>query len=333
MAGAPKFLRLLVLVAAALLIVALAACGSDDDEGAGEDDSPPVARPADFPDPKGKTLEQLRSELGPGGPVLAPSVSLLEAGGESRLGFGLFERSRKQITQAKTALYVSDRKGQTVRGPYPAEFKSLDVEEPFQSDSVKSDPDSAESLYVADVPFEKSGDYIVLAALELDGRLVAADPAAVRVVKDANTPEVGEPAPSVSTPTTAEVKDIAAIDTRVPPSPDLHEDDLADVIGKKPVVLLFATPALCQSRVCGPVVDIMKQVKEAHSDEDISWIHMEIFKDNEFDKGFREQVLAWKLPTEPWLFTIGADGRVAARLEGAFGEDELEEAVAAATKN
>ena len=82
--------------------------------------------------------------------------------------------------------------------------------------------------------------------------------------------------------------DVAQIDTRVPPS-TMHEADLADVLGTKPVVLLFATPALCQSRVCGPVVDIAEQVKASY-EGDAEFIHMEIYNDNELDKGFREQV-------------------------------------------
>jgi hypothetical protein len=57
---------------------------------------------------------------------------------------------------------------------------------------------------------------------------------------------------------------------------------------------------------------------------------MEIYNDNELDKGFREQVIKWKLPTEPWAFTIDPEGNVAARLEGAFSARELEEALARA---
>ena len=36
----------------------------------------------------------------------------------------------------------------------------------------------------------------------------------------------------------------------------MHAKSFADVVGRKPVALLFATPQLCQSRVCGPVVDV-----------------------------------------------------------------------------
>jgi hypothetical protein len=77
-------------------------------------------------------------------------------------------------------------------------------------------------------------------------------------------------------------------------------------------------------------VDVALQVQAEH--EDVEFIHMEIYEDNELEQGFREQVRAWDLPTEPWLFTVDADGEVAARIEGAFSPGELERAVEAATR-
>jgi hypothetical protein len=38
-------------------------------------------------------------------------------------------------------------------------------------------------------------------------------------------------------------------------------------------------------------------------------------------------VKEWRLPTEPWTFLVGGDGRIADRFEGAFSADELERAV------
>lgn len=324
----PRRLPLLavLLIGSALL---LASCGGGDDDGRPMDASPPPATKADFPKPAGRTLAELRGELGPG-PALAPSVSVLQRGKESRFGFALFDRSRKQISNAKVALYVADANGRDVRGPFPARFESLEVKPEFQSESVTADPDAAKSIYVAELPFERAGEYQLMGVAEFDGRLVSGDPIAVRVVEESPVPEVGEPAPRIHTPTVEDVGGaIERIDTRVPPAPDLHEVDFADALGSKPIVLVFATPALCQSRVCGPVVDIMRQVKAQYEDE-AAWIHMEIFEDNELDKGFREQVRAFNLPTEPWAFTIDASGRVAARLEGAWSARELERAVQAA---
>jgi hypothetical protein len=95
------------------------------------------------------------------------------------------------------------------------------------------------------------------------------------------------------------------------------------------VVLVFATPLLCASRVCGPVVDIAEEVKAERGDE-AEFIHQEIYKNNSVDQGFRPQVIQWGLPSEPWVFTIDAEGNVAARLEGAFSARELNEAIDAA---
>ena len=319
--------RFTALAALLLALLPLVFAGCSDSEDDGGEAAPPPAEAEDFPDPSGKSLTQLREGLGPG-PVLAPSVGELEPG-ENRVGFGLFDRARKQIVDAPAALYVAPLDGGPVHGPFPARYESLEVKPQFQSEGVKADPDSATSVYVADVRFGRPGDYEVLGVVQLDDNLVAAERVAVRVKKDSKVPEPGEPAIEVSTPTKADVGgDVAQIDTRVPPS-TMHDADLADVLGEKPVMLIFATPALCQSRVCGPVVDIAEQVKASY-DGDAEFIHMEIYNENELDKGFREQVVRWNLPTEPWAFTIDREGKVAARLEGAFSARELEEALAKA---
>jgi hypothetical protein len=111
----------------------------------------------------------------------------------------------------------------------------------------------------------------------------------------------------------------------------MHDVDYADAIGKRPIVLLFATPALCQSRVCGPVVDIAEQVRHARPKDDVAWIHMEIYNNNKLVDGYRSQFLRFHLPGEPWLFAINRQGKIAASIEGAYSASELEKAIAAAT--
>lgn len=109
----------------------------------------------------------------------------------------------------------------------------------------------------------------------------------------------------------------------------MHDVDFADVVGKRPVALLFATPRLCETRVCGPVVDIGAQLEKEYGDR-IEFIHQEVFVDNEIKKGLRPPLEAFNLRTEPWLFAIAADGRVAARLEGSFGNEAFKRAIEAA---
>ena len=119
--------------------------------------------------------------------------------------------------------------------------------------------------------------------------------------------------------------DLAAIDTRIPPLPELHSTNFADVLGKRPVVLAFATPQLCQTRVCGPVVDVVAEVRA--QSEGVEFIAQEIYVDNDINKRVRPQVGEWRLPTEPWTFVIGKDGKVAERFEGAVSVRELQSAV------
>ena len=320
-------------IAAGLAVAALlGGCGGGGDKGGdgGGASTPPVAKPEDFPKAAGKTIAQLGREHGSGGPVLAPSVSLLEPG-KSRFGFGLFDRARAQITNVPVALYVAPVGGGPARGPFLSRYESLKIAPQFQSRTVASDPDAARSVYVADLQLSKPGRYEVLGLARYDDRVVAAATAGgpIQVVKNGPVPSVGDRAPLIHTPTKTDVGgDLKKIDTRDPPD-SMHDVDFADMLGKKPVVLLFATPLLCQSRVCGPVVDVAEEVK-AKRGRDAAFIHQEIYTDNEVDKGFRPQVLKWKLPTEPWLFTIDRNGRIAARIEGAFSADELNHAIDAA---
>ena len=92
-------------------------------------------------------------------------------------------------------------------------------------------------------------------------------------------------------------------------------------------MLLFATPALCQSRTCGPVVDIAEQVR-AENGKGVTFIQQEIYQDNDANKPVRPQVATWRLPTEPWAFVIDRQGKVTARFEGVFSTGELARAVA-----
>ena len=76
----------------------------------------------------------------------------------------------------------------------------------------------------------------------------------------------------------------------------------------------------------GPVVDVVAEVRA--QTEGVEFIAQEIYVENDINKGFRPQVGAWRLPTEPWTFVVGADGRVVERFEGALSVRELQAAVA-----
>lgn len=309
--------------AALALLVALVAAGCS------EKDEPEAAQPAPeasaFPDPGNGTLQDLVDRSASGdGLVVSPGGQVFTEG-RNRFGLGVFTVDREQVTNADVAIYAAHGADGRVQGPFPARVESLETEPAFTAENTASDPDAAKTVYVSDLVFDEPGEWRMVALVrEADGFAAVIMPSIVVGAND-SVPAPGDPAPSVHTPTSDQVSDIQEIDTRVPPS-SMHEDDLADVLGKQPVVLLFATPALCQSRVCGPVVDVAEQVKRDHSD-DAAFIHMEIYNDNLANRGLRKQVEAYNLPTEPWLFVIGCDGRVDSRIEGAFSVAELTDAV------
>jgi len=139
-------------------------------------------------------------------------------------------------------------------------------------------------------------------------------------------PRPGDKAPSIHTPTAQDVGgDLSEITTRVPPDTQ-NKVDYAEALGKEPIVLLFATPQFCQSRVCGPVVDVAEQAKQAYGDK-AAFIHMEIYNDNDPARGVRPQVRSFHLPSEPYLFTIDRRGVIRDAVEGAFGLELMHEAV------
>jgi hypothetical protein len=80
------------------------------------------------------------------------------------------------------------------------------------------------------------------------------------------------------------------------------------------------------SRFCGPVTDMVQQLAHDHADR-ASFVHIEIWRD--FDKKVINKAAAdWLLRNddlnEPWVFVIGADGKIAARFDNVTTRDELE---------
>jgi hypothetical protein len=283
-------------------------------------------READFPRSGGKTLQQLAEEVRGGGSAEAGLATSVFTVGDSRLAFGVID-NQGQFVYGKTAVYVAPTPRDRAKGPFLAPADVLITEGRYRSKQAATEGDPFAAVYAARVPFDKKGAWSVLTVTLLGDRVVAA-PAQVQVnTKQADPiPDVGEPAPRAETDTLASAKgNVEAIDTRVPPS-DMHESSFADVVGTKPVALLFATPQLCQSRVCGPVTDIALQLKAEYGDR-MEFIHQEVYADNDPKKGLREPLQQFNLPTEPWLFVVDADGRVTARLEGSFGVTAFENAV------
>jgi hypothetical protein len=132
----------------------------------------------------------------------------------------------------------------------------------------------------------------------------------------------GEQAPRAASPTTRHPLGVSPICTRVPACP-LHTTSLDTTIGRgRPVAVMFATPARCQTRYCGPVLDTLLPLVAKYSDH-IDFVHVEIYKNNQTTDVI-STVSAWGLQGEPWMFGVDGRGLVTTRLDGAFDETEMQ---------
>lgn len=324
--------RLTVLLAAA----ALAGCGGADQPADAVPEDVPVSAeqaqtvdPKAFPEPAGRDLDEIAAEFDTAGPQAVIATSVFRVG-DNRLAFGVLDENLKFV-YGKTVVYVQPPGGE-VKGPVAAPADVLITQPRYRSKQAATESDPFVANYEALLELEKPGLHRALVVSDLGGgrRIGATLDFEVKTAKQDKIPDVGEPAPRVRTDTLATVKgDETLLDTRDPAAPELHKEVFAEVAGEKPVALLFATPALCQSRVCGPVVDEALQLKAKYGDR-ITFIHQEVFEDNDPNKGLREPLERYNLQTEPWLFTVKPDGTIAARLEGSFGLRAFERALQAA---
>lgn len=345
---------LLCLLAAGSVIVG---CGGDSESadstgsGPGKARSRPAPPKSEFPSAEGMTLrEVLKTADEPAEWVVAPAAEVFYPGA-NRYPFGVFDRDDGEVPDAKVALYLakvpvpkpgakskSGNRGPAAKaqtqaldqpaiGPFPARIESLGSEPSFVAETTREDPDAASVVYSVQLDLPREGEWKVAAILEEDGELKGTQlPSSLVVGEFHRIPKPGDRAPLIHTPTAQDVGgDLSKITTRIPPDTQ-NKVDYADALGKEPIVLLFATPQFCQSRVCGPVVDVAEQVKQEYGNK-AAFIHMELYNDNDPEQGVRPQVRAFHLPAMPYLFAIDRRGVVRDTIEGAFGLKLMRKAV------
>jgi hypothetical protein len=346
----------IALASACLLAAALiaAGCGGGSDSTAttvssGETaPSRPAPPAADFPAAAGRSLsEVIETADSPSELIIVPFAQVFYPG-PNRYPFGVFQQKAPQITDAEVAVYIAKvpvpgknsepgKKGQVAKaetraldqpalGPFPAKIETLATKPAFRGQTTAEDVDASLVVYSAQIDFPSDGDWRMAAVIKEGEETTATLIQSAEVGEYTKVPRAGERAPAIDTPTAQDVGgDLSKLTTRIPPD-DMNQVNYADVLGKEPIVLLFATPKFCQSRVCGPVVDVAQQVKQETGDK-AAFIHMEIYNHNNPDAGVRPQVRAFNLPSEPWLFAINREGTISSTVEGPFGTKLMREVV------
>jgi hypothetical protein len=283
----------------------LSACGGDDD-----DDAAAVGAEGVTGD------EQAQLPL----VVLVASADL--AVGANRFAFAVVDKASNQRLDPSVPVQVGFSPpvaAGATRIPLAASF----VAAPYHGDGLDTKDEAGgtdiHGVYVVDASFDVPGpDATPWYVWAKAGDQVGVSPIAVNAA--AKVLDVGAPAPRSASPTDAAPMGVDPICTRSPAC-GLHSVSLADVIGTKPVVVSFSTPARCTSRLCGPTLDMVVEQAAGYQDR-VQFVHVEIYQNNS-TTDLIQTVSDWALPTEPWVFAIGKDGTIVARLDSAFDRSEI----------
>jgi hypothetical protein len=226
---------------------------------------------------------------------------------------------------ARVSFLVLTHQARPIERPTARVWLSLALDQaPFLTTTARlEDVGKGQKIYVADLDIPEPGKYFLLA--EPVGGTKIQGVGNVVVEEQAKTPAVGDRAFPSKTPTLADAP-AEELTTSNPPDTELLRVSVADALARmKSFVVVFATPKFCESRTCGPVVDVVDAVRRRVPG--VEFIHVEIYEENNPALGVNRWVREWKLPTEPWVFLVGRNGRIEAKFEGAVLERELGAAV------
>jgi hypothetical protein len=220
--------------------------------------------------------------------------------------------------------------GPPVKGSY-LPIHGSDVPSPQPATPQFVAASNTRGVYGAQTSFDKAGFWEVEVTATVDGKEQKGKGAFP--VNEAHTvPAPGDPALATET-LTLTTPDVPrpAIDSRAGngeiPDPDLHRTTIAAALAaKRPIVAVFATPVYCTSRFCGPVTDLIDELAHQYGDR-ADFVHVEIwreFQSKTVNKSAADWVLRNDQINEPWVFVIGADGRISARFDNVVTRGELE---------
>lgn len=263
--------------------------------------------------------------------------------GRNRLLFGILDAAGlKPATDPSAAVQVAFHGTAPAPSGVAASPDAVTIQ-PLPATFIWAIPDER-GVYAAEVDFPIAGDWTMLVNVSGGSGAIPAGTVAVQfeVSETGHAVPIGAKAPSTKTPTAATPADIAKIATDPDPDPSFYTTSADAALAKhEPFVLVFATPAFCTSKQCGPTLDGIKAV--AKTEPGITFINAEPYQleyvdgrlqpklsaDNQLQA--TDAVKAWGIVSEPWVFVVDGQGIVRGSFEAVVSSDELKAAIAAAT--
>lgn len=280
-----------------------------------------------------------RSDRGAQGyptPMPADAAQLIDASGphmvgDDRIAFAVFQGQRPlTFTEGARGTLRIVKPDETRAGPL--DLRTFGIARGVGGHAhSEEEPDL---LFTAVFAMDQPGFYELEATVEAAGkkhtlhhRLGVAG-ALTEAQRNQTTLLAGDKAISVATATTKDARGVNPICTRQPAC-SMHEESLDALLARRvPVVLSFATPAFCTSRMCGPVVDEIESVKNAYTGP-ARFVHVEVYRDSErvSPDNTTEAFAVWRLDTEPYTFFIDRDGVVRRRISGPLDDVDVRDSL------
>lgn len=241
-----------------------------------------------------------------------PAGNMYLSGIDERITFALFQGVPASLVAADTEVMVAFQKPGT-------KVLTEAVKAERKSEGITDRP-----YYVVHHSFDAPGNWGVRAMVDGmkpgDAVIEIGDPATVA------WPTPGKALPPVKTPTTGDAMEVNPICTRSEGPCPWHETSLHRLLGNgKPTIVLLATPALCQSATCGPVLDILLGLKDQIGTR-ANVVHVEVFKDTT-GKTLSPSFAEFKVTSEPVLFFADKNGIITERFNGPFDASEARDAL------
>ena len=165
-------------------------------------------------------------------------------------------------------------------------------------------------------------------ALVVDGG--TADGGAIQINEPSmvTIPVPGQKLPPFDTPTTDNNRGVDPLCTRIAGGPcPFHALTLTQALQTaKPVVYLIGTPAHCQFGTCGPGLEFL-MAAATKLGEQITIVHAEVYVDDSATVT-TPAVNEYNLTFEPTLYLVNRAGIIVNRLDAAWDQSELDEALA-----
>jgi hypothetical protein len=252
--------------------------------------------------------------------------------GKNRFGFALSSPANNSlVTGGNPQVYLAKDQTSKAVGPFGAQWFPLSGYDQTGDRSPRSP--IAVGVFVVELDVPGPGTWLVTATTDANGQRGVADPNSLTVVSGPLATAAGAKAISTPTPVATTDAKIAAICTREPVC-HMHAISLDDALRDgRPTVAGFATPLLCESQLCGPVIDEQILASQRFGSK-ANFIHVEEFLPGPDHTPPAPSLQtqspafkAWHLTTEPWVFVIDRKGVIRFSANGPVAAPEIEAAV------